>query len=227
MEVAAPEAVARNPQGLLEEAADGRRIGVAHGVGDAHAVGAGVQQALHHAKDLGRLHFALQRAAECGADAAFDQGPGTRGVPRGPDATQFGDGVIGGLAQVGLAVRLAGGDRQHHQVRTALDRAFGALEVRHQDRCEEAPQGLGIGEDLGRVGHLGKESGRDERADLDLALPGGVRLCDPLALVVGTDDRGDGLQPVAHAYFAYRDLVRIGHGCLLFDVGMDRSLGFS
>ncbi len=52
------------------------------------------------------------------------------------------------------------------------------------------------------IGELRQQFGRDERADLDLAHPGGVLGVDPGDLLLGRHDLGDALQPVAQAHFA-------------------------
>ena len=64
-----------------------------------------------------RLDPALDRAAEGGADADLDQAARAGGVARGADAADLGHHLVGRLAQVGQAVRVAGRQRQQHQRR--------------------------------------------------------------------------------------------------------------
>ena len=177
-------------------------LGVADGVGDADAVGAGVEQRLHAAQDLGRFHFALQRAAEGGADAAFEQRFRSCGIARGADPREFGDHLVGCLAQVRQAVRVAGRERHQQHVDLAFDRALGAPKVGHEHRDDEAGQRLRERHQLDRVGELRQQPCRHERADLDLALAGRVGVADPFELALGGERRGDALQAVAQADLA-------------------------
>ena len=90
-----PELVAGDLQSLLEQAADRSRVGVAHRVGQADAVGTCVEQGLHQAQHFGGFHLTLDRAAEGRADAAFDQRLLARGIAGGADAAQFGHHLVG------------------------------------------------------------------------------------------------------------------------------------
>jgi hypothetical protein len=171
VEMAAPQPVARDAQGTLEQAAHHRRIGIADGVGKAHTVGAGIEQRLHQPQHFVRRDMALQRAAEGCAHAAVDQCLRARRVARRTHAGDLRHHLVGRLAQVGKAVRVAGRERHHHQVGLARDGPFGALEIGHQHRGEQARQRLRIREQLGRVGQLRQQMRGHERAHLDLALP--------------------------------------------------------
>ena len=141
VEVAAPEAVAGDPARFFEQLAHRGRAGVADGVGDADAVGAGIEQALHAAQHLALRDLALDRAAEGGADAAFKQRLRAGGVAGGADPAELGDHFVGRLAQVGEAVRMARRQRHEQQVGLGGDGALGALEVGHQHRDHEARAG--------------------------------------------------------------------------------------
>jgi len=202
VEMAAPQPVARDAQRALEQAAHHRRIGIADGVGQAHAVGAGVEQRLHQPQHLVGIDMALQRAAEGRAHAAVDQRLRARRVARRADAADFSDHFVRRLAQVGEAVRMAGRQRHDHQVGLARDGAFGALEVGHQHRGEHPRQRLRIGQQFGGVGQLRQQVRGHERTDLDLALAGRVRVADPFELAFCGQHAGDALQAVAQAHFA-------------------------
>src|SRR3990167_2699712 len=65
---------------------------------------------------------------------------------RGADALHLVHHLVGCLAQVGQAVRMAGRERQDHQMGTALDGAFGALEIGHQHTGPQTWQGLRKGQ---------------------------------------------------------------------------------
>ena len=129
---------------LLEQLAHQRRVGVADGVGDAHAVGAGVEQRLHAGaapRPSSTSPWIVQPKAVPTPPSISVFEPG--GVARGADAADLGDHVVGRLAQVGEAVRVAG--RQRHAAsgrRSASMRALGALQVGHQHRDEQAGQRL-------------------------------------------------------------------------------------
>ena len=199
---------------LLEQVAHRARVGIADGVGDADAVGAGVEQRLHAAQHLGGLDLALDRAAERGADAAFEQRLRAGRVARGADPAELGDHFVGRLAQVGEAVRMARRERHQQQIGFGVDRPFRALQVRHQHRDQEVRQRLRKGDQLRRVGQLRQQARRHERADLDLALAGGVGLADPLELASGREDGGDALQAVAQADLADHDVRGEAGHCL-------------
>jgi hypothetical protein len=92
--------------------------------------------------------------------------------------------------------------RQEHQIGVSGDRPLRALQVWHQHRGEQPRKALCIVEHFGRIGELRHQLRRDERADLDLALPGAVGAPQPFTLAFGRDDGGDALQPVAQAHFA-------------------------
>jgi hypothetical protein len=222
----APQPVARDAQRALEQAAHHRRIGIADGVGQAHAVCARVEQRLHQPQHLVGLDMALERAAEGGAHAAVDQRLRARGVARRADATHLGHHLVGRLAQVGQAVGVAGRQRHDHQVGLARDGAFGALQVGHEHRGEQPRQRLGEGEQFGRVGQLRQQVRRHEGADLDLALAGRVRVADPFELAGRGQHPRDALQAVAQAHFAddrarrqegmnqgFVSVVRVRNGC--------------
>ena len=217
VEVAAEKPLPGQPQRLLEQAADRGRVGIADGIGQAHPVGAGIQQCLHQAQHLGGLDRALNRAAEGGAHATLDQRLAARRVARRPDAAEFGDHLVRRLAQVGQAVGMAGRQRQDHQIRFALQRLLGAAQVGHQHRREQARQRLGVGQHLRRVGHLRQQARRHKGADLDLRLARGHRVAQPRALALGGHHGGDALQAVAQAHLADDGVagqrhLGIGHG---------------
>ena len=87
-------------------------------------------------------------------------------------------------------------------------------------------QGLRVRDQLGGVGELRQELRRNERADLDLALAGGVRGANPGLLALGRQHGADALQPVAQADFADDDAVRKARHADRSPVGRaDRSVG--
>ena len=136
------------------------------------------------AQHLGRLDLALERAAEGGADAAFDQRLRARGIARGADAPDLGDHVVRRLAQVGQAVRVARGQRHEHQVGAAL-----RSRARRLSGSAPAPRRTGRAASSRKrrssavSASCGSSVRRDERADFDLALAGGVRVADPFELL--------------------------------------------
>src|SRR5205085_9773398 len=113
------------------------RAGEADRVGDADAVDADVEQRLQAAQHLARLHFALNRAAECGADAAFDQRLRARRIAGSAHAADLGDHFVGRLAQVGEAVRTARRERHQHDVGAAVEGTLRTLEVRDENGGDE------------------------------------------------------------------------------------------
>ena len=121
VKVTAAEAIAGDAQRLLEQVAHHARIGVADGVGEAHAIGAGIEQRLHQAQHFRRRDAALERAAERGADAAFDEELRARRIARGANARDFRDHFVRRLAQVGEAVRVTGRQRHEQQVGAGFD----------------------------------------------------------------------------------------------------------
>ena len=62
------------------------------------------------------------------------------------------------------------------------------------------------------VGELRQQLGRDKRADLDIAHPGGVLGIEPGELLLGRHDLGDALQSVAEPHFA--DMGTFAHSFL-------------
>ena len=205
VEVSAPEPVAGDSKRLREQRAHGARIGVADGVGKTHAVGAGVEQRLQQAQHLRRVDAALQRATERRAHAALDQRLRAGRVARRADPRHFGDDLVRRPAEVGEAVRATRGQRNQHEIGATIERALGALEIRHENRREEAGQGPGMREDFRGVGKLRQQAGRHERADLDLAQPGRMGVADPVELAGGRQDRRDALQAIAQTDLAYDD----------------------
>ena len=205
VEVAAAELVAGDLEGALEELADHLRIGVADGVGQADAVDAGVEHGAQQAQHFLGLDAALDRAAEGGAEADLDAAGRAGRVAGGADLRDLSHHVVGRLAQVGEAVRMARRQRQQHQVGVAGDGTLGSFQVRHQDRDHEAGQGASRGDELGGVGQLRQEARRHERADLDLAQPGGMGAAQPFELQLRGQDAGDALQSIAQPDLANHD----------------------
>jgi hypothetical protein len=116
--------------------------------------------------------------------------------------------LVGRLAQVGQAVRVAGRQRQQHRVGARVDCAFGALQVGHQHRDRQPGQLERAGDDLGGIGQLRHQLGRHERADLDLAQPGTIGAVQPLQLVGGGQRARQDLQAVAQTDLAHDDCRR-------------------
>ena len=108
MKVRAGQPVAHQSAGLGKQALHAGRVGKAHGVGQAHAVGTGVEQSLHQAQHFALGHLALQGAAKRGAHTAFDQGGAACRIAGSADAGHLGNHLIRRLAQVGQAVGAAG-----------------------------------------------------------------------------------------------------------------------
>jgi len=203
-------AIAGDPERLLEEASYLRRVRVARRIGQAYAVDAGIEQGLQQPKHFGRIDVALDRAAESGADAAFDHRRAAGRIARDADVRDSGDDFVRRPAQVGKAMRMAGRQRDDHQVRAGLERALGAFRVRHQHPGEQAGQRLRVGEHLCRVSQLRQPLRRHERADLDLALARRMGIAHPFTLARGRNDRGDALPAVAQTDLANHDLARQG-----------------
>ena len=155
VEVAAPEAVAGDARGPLEQLAHAARVGVADGVGEADAVGAGVQHRLHAgaAPRPARPGPASCSRRRCRCRPRCASSSRRRRAPRGSAPTSAID-LVGRLAQVGQAVRVARRQRHEHQVGSRGDRALGALQVRHQHRGDEARQRLRERDQLGGIGQL-------------------------------------------------------------------------
>jgi hypothetical protein len=90
-------------------------------------------------------------------------------------------------------------------VRAGLDRPLGTLEIGYQDRHDEVRQRLRVRDELTGVGKLRQQPRGHERADLDLALAGGVRVADPLELPRSGQRTREALQAVAQADFTDDD----------------------
>ena len=165
VEMSAGEALAGDGKRLREQRFDLQRIGVAHRIGEPHALGAGRQRAGDKAQHFVRLDAALDRAAERGADPDFDHAVRTAVVAQIADPRDLVDHIVGRLAQIREAVRVARRQRKQHQVRPGLDRALGALEIRHQHGDRQSRQRLRERDDLRGVGKLGQEpsAGRTSR----------------------------------------------------------------
>jgi hypothetical protein len=172
---------------------------------------------LHQAQHLVGFDAALDRAAERRAQANLDDAARAARVAQVAHARDLVHRVVGRLAQVGQAVRVARRQRQQHRVRARVDGAFGAFQVGHQHRHREAGQLERVRDQLGGVGKLRHQPGRHERADLELAHAGGVRAAQPLQLEFGRQRARQDLQPVAQADLAQRD--RGVHGGSVIDHG--------
>jgi hypothetical protein len=144
----------------------------------------------------------LDRAAERGAHADLDQGARPYRVACRADACDVGDDLVGCLAQVGEAVRMAGRERNQHEFGPAFDGALGAFEVGHQHRRFQPRQCLRELEHLSGVGELRQQTGRHEGADFDLALSGVVGIANPFDLLRRGQHPGDALQAVAQSDLA-------------------------
>ncbi|MNS56894.1 hypothetical protein D3C72_897670 [compost metagenome] len=214
VEMAAPEPIAGDIDGARKQLAHHVRVGIADGIGQADAVGAGIEQRLHQPQYFIGVDMALQRAAECRADAAFDQRPGAAGIARGADARHVGNDFVGRLAQVGQAVRMAGRQRHEHQVRAAGQRILRAAQVRHQHRDEQTRQRARERDQLRGIGQLRQQVRRHERADFQLTQAGRVRAANPRFLAGRGQDGADALQAVAQTDFADHGLAGegVGHG---------------
>ncbi|MNS91545.1 hypothetical protein D3C72_1256390 [compost metagenome] len=154
MEMRTAQAVAGDTPRLFEQAAHRRRIGIAHGVGQAHAIGARIQQRLHQAQHLVRPHLALQGAAEGRSHPALDQRGRTGRVARGPHLRDHVHHFLRRLAQIRQAVCMAGRQRHQHQMGAAGQGTFGALHVGHQHRYRQAGQAPGMGDQIAGVRQL-------------------------------------------------------------------------
>ena len=183
-----------------------RRVGVADGVGDADAVGAGVEQRLHAAQHFARCDLALdacsRRRCRCRLRSASSSRPRRARRGSAPTSATTSSGVLRRLAR--LCAWLADSGTSSRSASASMARSA-PLQVGHQHRDEQARQRLRVGHQLGGVGELRQQARRHERADLDLALAGGVGVADPLDLALGRQDRRDALQAVAQADFADHD----------------------
>ena len=136
-----------------------RRVGIAHRVGQAHALGAGIEHRLHQAHHLvgsTRPWIVQPKAVLMPTSISVREPAASRAARMRRD---LGDHFVGRLAQVGQAVRVAGRQRHQHQRRPRSSmRALGAFQVGHQHRRDQAGQGLGEGQHLGRVRQLRQQA---------------------------------------------------------------------
>jgi hypothetical protein len=204
VEMTATQRVTRHTAGFGKQLAHLAWVGIAHGVGQAHAVHTQPQNSLEQAQNFVDLDTALNRAAERGAHSDFDADGGTPCPACRHDGPDLGHHVIRRFAQIGQAVRVAGRQRQQHPVGAAVHGTLGPLQVGHQHRHDQARQGFGKGHQLGGVGQLGQQFGRHKRADFDLADARVVSALNPLQFLCGGQGAGNALQAVAQAHFADR-----------------------
>ena len=147
-------------------------------------------------------------------------------VARGADAADLGDHFVGRLAQVGEAVRVARRQRHQHQVGAAVERALGALQVRHQHRDDEAGQRLRERDAARRCRRAAAAAAPERtsrprsRAGRRRARRGSIRpSCARSAA------RADALQAVAQADFADDDAVGEAAAWIVSGGAADRSVG--
>src|SRR5204863_4717812 len=107
VKVTAREPLTRHRERLREELLHHCRIGVANGVRQADAIHADVEDGLDQPQHFGRFDAALDRAAEGRAEADLEETPRTGSVTCGANARDLLHDVVGRLAQVGAAVRMA------------------------------------------------------------------------------------------------------------------------
>jgi hypothetical protein len=94
-----------------EQPAHLRRVGIAHGVGQAGLVGAGFDALRGQADHVVFRHLALQGAAEGGRQAGFEPTCGAIVAAQRGDGAHFLDHLLARLAHVGERMRLAGRHR--------------------------------------------------------------------------------------------------------------------
>ena len=197
-----------------EDPLDRSRLTVADGVGEDDRIGAGLGDLDGDAAHPILVDRALDRAAEGGGEPAGDARAPVfrRGVAQRDDAAEILDQFRGAAADIRAVVPVA--DRQHkiHLVDAERQAALGALEVGDQRRDGEPGQRQRMAHHRLGIGELRQELGRDKRADLDLAHPGGVFGIEPGDLLLGRHDLGDALQSVAEPDFA--DMGTFAHSFL-------------
>ena len=171
--------------GVFEEVAHHARIGVADRIGEAHAVGAGVEQRLQ------RRSTSSFSTRPCSVQPNAVPTPPSISVfdPAASRAARifanFGDDLVGRLAQVGEAVGMARRQRHEHQVGAGLDRALRAFEIGHEHRDEEPGERLRVRDELGRCrraaagGAAERTSRPRSRAGRRRRRRGSIRACDP------------------------------------------------
>ena len=188
-----------------EQATHLGRVGIPHGVGQAHFIGPGLCTLRGQPEHVVFGHLALQRAAECGGHAHLQQHMGRGVAPQVGNGAQLGHHFFTGLAHIGQRMGCAGRHRHGEFVHPCGQRRLGPAAVRHQRHHGQAGQGAGVAHHFGRIGHLRQQPGGHERCNLDFTHPGGIQRVDP-AQFVGRGHGGfDRLQAVARADFADED----------------------
>ena len=194
-----------------EDALDGGRLAEADRVGEDDRIGAGLGGLASDMAHPILVHRPLDRTAEGGGEPASDAWApiGRRLMAQRHDAAEIVDRLGRAAADIGAIVPVA--DRQHeiHLVHAPRQAALRPAKVRNQGRHGKAGQAQRVAHHRFDVGELRQQFGRDEGAYLDFAHPGGIFGVEPGDLVLGRQDLGEALQPVAQADFA--DKGRFAH----------------